>query len=101
MPMTILVQFIKIQTSETLKAKTNELVNKLANRFDWLETVSVSFKEGSSNTGKNKICEVEVSAPTPRLFVSVTDLNYETALKVALSDIERQLKKRKEIIKAK
>lgn len=99
--MTILIQFIKIQTSETLNDKTNDLVNKLGNRFDWIESISVSFKEGKGNTDKNKVCEVEVSAPTPRIFVSVTDFGYEAALKVALNDIERQLKKRKEILKVK
>lgn len=97
--MTILIQFLKIQTSESLKAKTHELVTKLANRFDWVETVSVSYKEGSGNSDKNKVCEIEISAPTPRLFVSVTDYGYEAALKIALNDIERQLKKRKEILK--
>lgn len=99
--MTILVQFIKIQTSETLHAKANELATKLGNRFEWVETISISFKEGSGNTDDNKICEIEISAPTPRLFVSVNDYNYEAALKTALHDIERQLKKRKEIIKLK
>ena len=97
--MTILIQFLKIQTSESLKAKTNELVTKLVNRFDWVESISVSYKEGSGSTDKNKVCEIEVSAPTPRLFVSVTDYGYEAALKVALKDMERQLKKRKEILK--
>lgn len=99
--MTTHVQFIKIQTSETLKDKTNNLVNKLRQRFDWVESVSVSYKEGKGNTDKNKICEVEISTPTPRLFVSVTDFSYEAALKIALNDMERQLKKRKEILKAK
>lgn len=96
--MTILIQFIKIQTSESLKDKTNDLVNKLSNRFDWLETISVSYKEGKGNTDKNKVCEIKVSTPTPRIFVSVTDYSYEAALKIALNDIERQLKKRKEIL---
>jgi len=99
--MTILIQFIKIQTSETLKNKTTSLANKLGKRFDWLESISISFKEGVGNTDDNKICEIEVSAPTPRLFVSVADYNYEAALKTAINDIERQLKKRKEITKTK
>lgn len=99
--MTTNIQFIKIQTSETLRDKTLEEVNKLRNRFDWVETVSVSFKEGSGTSDKEKICKIEINTPTPRLFVSVVDFSYESALKIALSDIGRQLKKRKEILKAK
>lgn len=99
--MTTNIQFIKIQTSETLRDKTLEEVNKLRNRFGWVETVSISYKEGSGTSDKEKICEVEINTPTPRLFVSVVDFSYESALKIALNDIGRQLKKRKEILKAK
>lgn len=99
--MTTNIQFIKIPTSETLRDKTLEEVNKLRNRFGWVETVSVSFKEGSGTSDKEKICKVEINTPTPRLFVSVVDFSYESALKIALNDIGRQLKKRKEILKAK
>lgn len=99
--MTILIQFIDIPTSESLNNKTNDLVNKLGERFDWVETISVSYKEGKGNTDKNKICEIELNTPTPRVFISVTDFGYEAALKVALNDMERQLKKRKEILKDK
>lgn len=99
--MTTNIQFIKIQTSESLRDKTLEEVNKLRNRFGWVETVSISYKEGSGTSDKEKICEVEINTPTPRLFVSVVDFSYESALKIALNDIGRQLKKRKEILKAK
>lgn len=96
--MTTNVQFIKIQTSETLKEKALEGAKKLRNRFGWVETISISFKEGSGTTDKEKICEIEINTPTPRLFVSVVDFGYESALKIALNDIGRQLKKRKEIL---
>jgi len=99
--MTTNIQFIKIQTSENLKEKATEGVNKLRARYGWVETVSVSFKEGSGSSDKEKICKIEINTPTPRLFVSVVDFSFESALKIALNDIERKLKKRKDIIKAK
>lgn len=93
--MTILIQFVKIPTSETLKATTEKLVKKLGKRFEWVETISVNFEEGDGNAGDNKICKIELNSPTPRIFVSTNDYNYEAALKVALNDMERQLIKRK------
>lgn len=99
--MTINIQFIKIQTSETLRDKTLEEVNKLKNRFDWIETVSVSYKAGSGTSNKEKVCEIEINTPTPRLFVSVKDFSYESAFKIALNDIKRQLNKRKGTLIAK
>lgn len=99
--MTTNIQFIKIQTSESLKKKALEGVDKLRKRFDWVETVTISFKEGSGTSDKEKICEIEINTPTPRLFVSVVDFGFESALNIALNDIGRQLKRRKDIIKGK
>lgn len=93
--MTIQIQFIKIPASEALTAKTEELTKKLGARFEWVESLSISFEEAKGNTDDNKICKIELTAPTPRIFISVNDYNYEAALKVALNDMERQLIKRK------
>jgi putative sigma-54 modulation protein len=39
-----------------------------------------------------------MSLPGPRVHASSTEGNYETAVKNTLSDIEKQLKKRKQTI---
>jgi putative sigma-54 modulation protein len=41
------------------------------------------------------ICDMEVSLPGPKLFATSNEKNYEMAIKETISDIERQLKKRK------
>ena len=47
----------------------------------------------------DKICEIELSLPGPRVFASSKENNYELAVKNTISDLEIQLKKRKELNK--
>ena len=43
------------------------------------------------------MCEVEMSAPGPRLYASSIEKNFEMSVKETFSDIETQLKKRKQL----
>ena len=44
-----------------------------------------------------KICEMELSLPGPKIFASSKEKNFEMAVKETISDIQKQLKKRKEL----
>jgi putative sigma-54 modulation protein len=59
----------------------------------------VLFKKENYSDDKGVICEIELSAPGPRLFASSDEKNYELAVKNTISDLEIQLKKRKAITK--
>ena len=71
-------------------------LQKLGEKYDWIIKAQVYFKLGQGKTGENKICEIELSVPGPRIFASSTEKNYEMAVKETLSDLEKQLKKRRQ-----
>ena len=97
--MTINIQFVNMSTSETMEAYTVKKLNPLSKKYDWIIKATVFFKKENSHKEKEIICEIELSAPGPRLFASSNEKNYEMAVKNTVIDLETQLKKRKGIVK--
>lgn len=93
--MDVSIQYIKMPASETLSEYTEKRLNKLASKYQWVIKAEVIFKLENDNLGQ-KICEIELSLPGPRIFAISKEKNFEMAVKNTLSDVERQLKKRKE-----
>ncbi|MAN58780.1 MAG: 30S ribosomal protein S30 [Flavobacteriaceae bacterium] len=93
--MQIHIQYLKLDVSETLDQFTTKKLRKLAEKYDWLIRAEVWFKKGQDKGGTDSICEIELSAPGPRLFASSTEAHFEAAVKESVADLERQLKKRK------
>lgn len=94
--MTTEIQFVKIATSDALTTYIHHKIEPLAAKYPWLIKAQVFIKKINDRTGNTCVCEIEMSLPGPRIFASSTEANYETAVKNTLSDIEKQLKKRKE-----
>lgn len=94
--MTINIQFVKIPTSEALSAYTTDKLQKMAKKYSWLISADVFFKLEGDHTGK-KICDMELSLPGPKIFASSKEDNFELAVKETISDLDRQLRKRKEV----
>ncbi|MGY8915822.1 MAG: HPF/RaiA family ribosome-associated protein [Flavobacteriales bacterium] len=91
--MTINVQYVKMPTSEaTTEFLTNKL-NKLGDRYNWVISAQVYFKLENDPSEKGKICEIELSAPGPRIFAKSNEEHFEKAAVATLNDLERQLKK--------
>jgi len=95
--MNISIQYVKMKSSETMNEYTIAKLQKLSQKYSWLINASVHFKTTQDHNGRNKLCEVELSAPGPRLFASSTETNFEQAVKETISDLEKQLKKRKAV----
>lgn len=93
--MEINIQFIKMQTSESMEAFVIKRLNKLAKHYDWIIKAQVAFKLENDPRNKGRICEIELSAPGPRLFASSVEDNFELATDQTIKDLEKQLKKRK------
>lgn len=93
--MTVNIQYLQMPTSESLSEIMTRNLQKLAHKYQFLIRADVFFKLGNSTEGKDKICEIELSAPGPRLFAKSHDDNFEKAAAETLSDLERQLRKRK------
>ena len=93
--MTITIQYVKMSTSESMSQYTQEKLQKLAAKYDWVIKAEVFFKMENNQYGKGSICEIELSLPGPKIFAVSTEKNFEMAVKETISDLEKQLKKRK------
>lgn len=98
--MTTTFQYVKIKESESLSNTTQIQLGKLHKKYPWLIKAQVFFKVENTATDKRNTCEIELSGPGPRLFATTTDVHFETAMKQTISDLDRQLRKRKEILKS-
>lgn len=97
--MTVNFQYVGVDVSETLSAFTEEKLEKLFNRYEFLISASVHFKREDGEHDSGKICNIELSLPGPRIFATSNERNYEVAIRETINDLERQLKKRKQIYK--
>jgi len=97
--MKINIQFINMPTSETMEAYTSKKLHGLGKKYDSIIHSDVFFKKENDPKGNGRVCEIELSLSGPRLFASSNEKNYELAVKNTISDLEKQLKKRKGIIK--
>ena len=92
--MTINIQYVHMSTSEAMDTYVTEKLNHLYQKFDWIINAEVHF-EKENDSKKGKICKMELSVPGPRIFATANEENYELAVKHAIKDLEKQLKKRK------
>lgn len=97
--MTINIQYVGLDVSETLSAFTKEKLEKLFNRYEFLINAMVYFKQDDKNHNEGKICNIELSLPGPRIFATSNERNFEVSVRETISDLERQLKKRKQVYK--
>jgi putative sigma-54 modulation protein len=95
--MTINIQYLHMPTSEAMNELITNKLQKLGAKFDWIVSADVYFKMENDTSGKNKICEMKLEAPGPRIFAKSAEDNFEKAAAETLKDLERQLKKRKAI----
>ncbi|WP_299390521.1 ribosome-associated translation inhibitor RaiA [uncultured Gelidibacter sp.] len=97
--MTINIQFVNLDYSDSLAEHTTERLKKMAEKYDWLISADVFFKEEGNEPEKGKICNIKLSAPGPQIFATSEEKNYEMAVKETINDLEIQLKKRKQTFK--
>jgi len=97
--MEITVQFVKMQTSESMEAFAIKKIKKLAKKYDWIIKVDVFYKLENDPKGKGKICEMQLSLYGPRIFASSNKETFEDATDSTIRDLEKQLKKRKSEMK--
>lgn len=97
--MTVNFQYVGMPVSESLNAIMTRKLDKLGHKFEWIIKADVFFKQENDPSGKGKICEIQLSAPGPRLFAKTSEDNFEKAGAATVKDLEIQCKKRKEVFK--
>lgn len=93
--MKTIIQFVNMPTSESMETYTKEKLNVLEKKYEAIVGIQVFFKKEHDPKGQGNICEMEISIPGPRIFASSNEKNFELAVKNTISDLEKQLKKRK------
>lgn len=88
-------RFVHAENEENVVTITEEKLQKLAKKYDWLIRANVVFKEEHDVKGVDKICEIELSAPGPRLFAKAQENSFEAAGAKVVNELKRQLEKRK------
>ena len=94
--MTINIQYVNMDSSESLSSYTKEKLEKLAKKYEWLIGCKVAFKLEEKDINLGHICNMELSLPGPKIFATSNEKNYEVAVKHTISDLDKQLKKRKQ-----
>lgn len=84
-----------MKTSESMSAYVTKKLQKIEKKYDWIVRIDVFFKIENDPSENGHICEMEVSLPGPKIFATSNEKNFEMAVKETISDIEKQLKKRK------
>lgn len=96
--MTANIQYIHMPTSETLNNFVDADLKKLNHKYPFLIRANVIFKKENDPTKKGSVCEIELSAPGPRVFAKSSEENFEKAVVNTINDLDKQLRKRKEKI---
>lgn len=98
--MTINIQYVKMPFSESMTEYVIQRLKKVEERYQWILNANVFFKRENHSSGNGKICEIEISMPGSQIFASSSEHNFELAAKETTLEIERQLQKRKVVLKA-
>ena len=93
--MTVNFQYVNTDVSDTLSAFTEERLDKLATKYEFLISAQVYFKHDDKDHDAGKICNIELSLPGPRIYATSNERTYELAVNETIRDLERQLRKRK------
>ncbi len=95
--MVIHIQYQKMSTSESMSSRLIKKLERLGKKYNWIIKANVLFKIENDKAGEDKICEIELSAPGPRLFAKSKSNDFEKSMAETVDDLKRQLEKRQEV----
>jgi putative sigma-54 modulation protein len=93
--MEAIFQFVQLTKSERLEELTQKKLDKLENKYDWIIRADVFFKKQDGMDPKGFICNIKLSVPGPQVFAESNETSFEAAMAETVSDLDRQLSKRK------
>ncbi len=92
--MEVHVQYQKMMTSESLTQLLMKKLEGLETKYSWLIKANVLFKTENDKSGEGKVCEIEHSAPGPRIFAKSSSDDFEKSMANTIEDLRKQLEKR-------
>ncbi|SNZ01123.1 HPF/RaiA family ribosome-associated protein [Flagellimonas pacifica] len=92
--MVVNIQYQKMKASETLSELLMKKLDRVGKKYSWLIKANVIFKIENDRAGEDKICEIELSAPGPRLFAKAKTNDFEKSMSETVDELKKQLEKR-------
>ena len=89
------IQFVHSETQHSAEQLVQRKLDNLENKYDFVISADVMFREERSTNGKGRVCAIELSLPGPKIHASSNEDSFEAAAAETVRDIEKQLKKRK------
>ena len=93
--MEAIFQFVQLAKSERLEEFTQKKLDKLENKYDWIVRADVYFKKEDAEAPKGFICNIKLGTPGAQIFAESDKDSFEAAVAETVSDLDRQLSKRK------
>lgn len=94
--MQIIYEYHDVSASERLETIAKEKLETLHKKFDFVHRADVFFKTQNRTDDNEKVCDIRLSMPGPRIFASTNAENFESAITETINDLENQLRKQKE-----
>ena len=88
-------EYVGIQKSEALEEYTQNKLDKLEVKYDFIVRAEVHFKKHENQDPKGYICNIKLSVPGPQIFAQSNEESYEAAAAESVRDVEKQLQKLK------
>lgn len=97
----IVYEYHDVSASERLEQFTEKKLQKIFDRYEFVIRADVFFKvENTTDEDTGMKCGIRLSAPGPRLFAESSKDTFEQAVDETVTELLRQLAKRKEKMKA-
>ena len=94
--MNINFEYHGVKASNRLEILAAEKLEKLLAKFDFVVRADVFLKtENTSQAETGMICGIRLSTPGPRLFAESSNGSFEASIVESISELERQLDRRK------
>lgn len=98
--MQMIYEYHDVAQSDRLEELAKEKLEDLQKKYDMVIRADVFFKEENTSSDETgKICNIRLSLPGPRLFAEASHEDFASSILESVSDLERQLRKRKEKMK--
>lgn len=94
--MQIIFEYHDVSASDRLEELAKEKLENLQTKFDFVHRADVFFKTQNRSDDEEKICDIRLSMPGPRLYASTNAETFEAAMGETVRDLEDQLRKQKE-----
>lgn len=98
--MKTIFEYHDVSQSDTLETFTKEKLEPIFNRNEFIIRADIFFKtENTTSDETGKKCGIRLSAPGPRLFAESSKDNFKDAVSDTISELQSQIRKRKEQMK--